>query len=272
MAEFAKDEVRRAAVSTVEDNVERARRTRAGVGVRFARVPTKVVPCPWCAMLASRGFAYGSAQAASAGSHHHCRCTVVPGVAGRTAVAGYDPAHYEDVWRHPERYEEPKTEGESDATRRWHDENRTREQRLHARNIDAATTCPRPVFISPRGNEGLIENIKRIERRDGWYDVHAHGQPGSVMLFDNTGVGSGELAHVITSRKDYHGEPIRLFSCHSAEAGPDGHCLGSELAAIMGVDVDAAPGATTVWGDGKFTFSNTGDSEFVSFAAGGGRK
>ena len=91
VGQLAENETRRAASSTVEKNVERASKTKAGSKVRYARVPTKGVPCELCAMLASRGFVYSSAQRAEGASHHHCTCTIVPGIQGRTKVAGYDP-------------------------------------------------------------------------------------------------------------------------------------------------------------------------------------
>ena len=99
VGQLAERETRLAASSTMEGNVERAAKTKAGRRVRFARVPTKSVPCPWCAMLASRGFVYTSSENAEAGSHHHCTCTIVPGVQGSTKVSGYDLKHYERVWR-----------------------------------------------------------------------------------------------------------------------------------------------------------------------------
>lgn len=104
VGQLAEQETRRAASTTVEENVERAAKTRAGRKVRYARVPTSFVPCEWCAMLASRGFVYRSAESADAASHHHCTCTIVPGVKGSTEVAGYDTAHYKDVWKHREKY------------------------------------------------------------------------------------------------------------------------------------------------------------------------
>lgn len=106
VGQLAERETRLAASSTMERNVERAAKTKNGRRVRFARVPTKSVPCPWCAMLASRGFVYESADSAEAGSHHHCTCTIVPGVKGSTKVAGYDTDHYRDVWLNRERYEQ----------------------------------------------------------------------------------------------------------------------------------------------------------------------
>ena len=99
IGQLAERETRMVASQTVERNVEQAAKTKSGKHVRYARVPTSFVPCEWCAMLASRGFVYKSAENAEAASHHHCSCTMVPGVKGSTKVAGYDPQHYERVYR-----------------------------------------------------------------------------------------------------------------------------------------------------------------------------
>lgn len=104
VGQLVERETRLAASTTVEENVERVAKTKEGRDVRYARVPTVAVPCKWCAMLASRGFVYRSAERAEAASHHHCTCTIVPGIQGKTQVAGYAPDHYADVWRHRERY------------------------------------------------------------------------------------------------------------------------------------------------------------------------
>lgn len=117
VGQLAERETRLAANTTIEENVERAAKTRAGRNVRYARVPTRAVPCEWCAMLASRGFVYRSAEKAEAASHHHCTCTIVPGVKGKTQVSGYDPDHYADVWQHRERFES--TEGMSEHERMY---------------------------------------------------------------------------------------------------------------------------------------------------------
>lgn len=61
---------------------------------RYARVPTGAETCPFCLMLASRGFEYLSAKSAGADKrgHYHanCDCRIVPGFDGME-VEGYDP-------------------------------------------------------------------------------------------------------------------------------------------------------------------------------------
>lgn len=94
VSELASYHTRRAATSTVARSV-----SRAGRGVRYARVPTRANPCPYCLMLASRGFVYRNEQTAGAGSHRHCTCVLVPGINGKTNVAGYDPAELFRRWR-----------------------------------------------------------------------------------------------------------------------------------------------------------------------------
>lgn len=55
---------------------------------RYARVPSGD-SCPFCLMLASRGFTYAS-KAAAEHSHPHCDCRAVPSF-GSAEVRGYDP-------------------------------------------------------------------------------------------------------------------------------------------------------------------------------------
>lgn len=75
-----------------------------GKRVRFARIPTGATTCPYCTMLASRGFVYRSELNALNANHRHCDCRIVEGFNGMT-VEGYDPDYYYDVWKHPEKHE-----------------------------------------------------------------------------------------------------------------------------------------------------------------------
>ena len=72
--------------------------------MRYARIPTGPDTCPWCLMLASRGFVYYTEHDAMAGCHRHCDCVAVPGRGGysfndATQVEGYDPDAYYQLWR-----------------------------------------------------------------------------------------------------------------------------------------------------------------------------
>ena len=76
---------------------------KLGDKVRFARVPTGATTCPYCLMLASRGFVYGSKLKALNANHRHCDCRIVMGFEGMV-IEGYDPDLYYDMWKHPEKY------------------------------------------------------------------------------------------------------------------------------------------------------------------------
>lgn len=86
------------------------RGTRRGAeipGVLFARVPSGATTCPFCLMLASRGFVYLSKESAGEFDrfHRHCDCRIVPGYPGME-LDGYDPDEYYDMWKHPEKYQD----------------------------------------------------------------------------------------------------------------------------------------------------------------------
>lgn len=86
--------VDRQANATIEANAARDH-------VMYARVPTSAHPCAFCAMLASRGFAYTSEHSAtfrSSGGLYHdgCRCRAVPSFDGE-GLEGYDEdGYYQD--------------------------------------------------------------------------------------------------------------------------------------------------------------------------------
>lgn len=117
LCEYTGYSVKAAAGGTVFGNGRRDPR-----GVRFARVPrgSKSYPggCPFCQMLASRGFRYRSELTAGSTDpdHYHddCQCMVVPSW-GPGSVEGYDPRAYDqgyqeyldqDHSRHDERVRE----------------------------------------------------------------------------------------------------------------------------------------------------------------------
>ena len=73
---------------------------------RYARVPSGAKTCSFCAMLASRGWVYESAETAGAMNKYHsdCDCEIVPSWdKDRPNVEGYDPeklyADYEKAYK-----------------------------------------------------------------------------------------------------------------------------------------------------------------------------
>jgi len=65
---------------------------------KWARIPTGAETCPWCLMLASRGFVYNS-EAAADHNHPGCDCKVVPSWDKTPKAQGYDPDDYYEKWR-----------------------------------------------------------------------------------------------------------------------------------------------------------------------------
>lgn len=83
--------VKRGYRSTVERNAE-----------RWARVPVGSYTCPFCVMLASRGFVYATEKSAgSSGQYHaYCDCALVPsGKKGAANIDGYDPDKLYDLYK-----------------------------------------------------------------------------------------------------------------------------------------------------------------------------
>lgn len=101
LADYQGYSIKEAAGSTVFRNGG-----RDGRRVRFARIPrgSKHYPngCPFCQMLASRGFVYRSELTAGDldPDHYHsdCQCMVVPSW-GKGSVEGYDPHDYDEGYQ-----------------------------------------------------------------------------------------------------------------------------------------------------------------------------
>lgn len=68
---------------------------------RYARVPSGSVTCRFCAMLASRGAVYLSEDSAGGSRrfHDHCDCVPVAVWEGQDLPDGFDPGHYEEIYR-----------------------------------------------------------------------------------------------------------------------------------------------------------------------------
>jgi len=85
-------ETRLAANKCIEHNARRDPKKP-----KWARIPTGAETCPFCIMLASRGFVYHSEETASH-AHAHCDCRVVPSWDKSPKAQGYDPDAYYDEW------------------------------------------------------------------------------------------------------------------------------------------------------------------------------
>ena len=68
---------------------------------RFAVVPTGAKPCPWCVIMASRGWVYLTEASAQKHSSFHddCKCQAVPSWSSEPPrIQGYDPEGYRQLY------------------------------------------------------------------------------------------------------------------------------------------------------------------------------
>lgn len=73
---------------------------RDPVKTRYMRVPSGANTCEFCAMVASRGADYSSAESAGEGHefHDNCHCVIVPVRSKADYPDGHDPAEYMKIW------------------------------------------------------------------------------------------------------------------------------------------------------------------------------
>ena len=95
--------VKKAASDTIVANCRRD--GRAGKGIRWARVPRGGETCPFCIMLASRGFVYYTQQSANLFDHDHvnCDCDIIASFEGD--IEGYDPSIYLGIYNYNVAYD-----------------------------------------------------------------------------------------------------------------------------------------------------------------------
>ena len=96
--------------SNAQTQRERRARRRAEHDTWFARVPSGVNTCTWCAMLASRGYVYWTEETAGKFSkwHDNCRCTVVA-TTKKGGIEGYDPTEWVYRWKAYEKLDADQT-------------------------------------------------------------------------------------------------------------------------------------------------------------------
>lgn len=100
---------------------------------------------------------------------------------------------------------------------------------------------------------------KWIKPENGWYDVVIHGTPDNFMV--NTGnkwvkITHRDLVNFLKSIGYSQNKPIRLISCNTG-VFPD--AIGKDLANKIGVEVKAPKGLITVFEDGSYKISNSGE-------------
>lgn len=108
-----------------------------------------------------------------------------------------------------------------------------------------------PVF--DRDELGRIGRATHAARKEeGRYDVVMHGSPQIALPYLER-ADARLIADVLRSRDGYHGEPVRLLSCHTGRADERGECFAQRLADELGAAVTAPDGMLWLYDDGSFT-------------------
>ncbi len=214
-------EVKSAAGKTIFENGR-----RDSERVRYARVPrgSKSYPngCPFCQMLASRGFAYRSELKAGGldPDHYHdsCQCMVVPGFGDNPKVEGYDPRDYDEgyeEWR-----EQDHSEHEANAADRQQ-ELPSRQVRPKNRaeivlgNFKDALTDTRLYAVASGGHEWAArvaqaesDLLEWVER--GYPSARDHNGKQAILVLSSHGnvcVGATALSHIDLDHPGEDGRP-----------------------------------------------------------------
>jgi hypothetical protein len=238
----------------VEENV--GIRAKAGLTVSITREALGGC-CEWCSKLAGT-YPYGEEPKEIYQKHDNCTCMV---------TAKTDKG-YTDVWskkqyqsqkearsaRVNEILKEQKARaearrkllnqlGESDIITAGGKGSKTtvgigikNNKTLRSQVMREAINAERPIYA-----EDLRKAYKRshIEKYDGLYDVVIHGTSYYVEYEHEYNLDAETLAWIISGRRDYKGNDIRLISCSTGKSGEDGNCFAQQLANKLRVSVYA---------------------------------
>ena len=92
-----------------------------------------------------------------------------------------------------------------------------------------------------------------VQTKENLYDVVIHGSYKSVEYEHEYDMDAETLAYIISGRKDYKGDDIRLLSCSTGDADIYGDCFAQQLANILKVRVYAPIRALNINPNGVLT-------------------
>lgn len=129
-----------------------------------------------------------------------------------------------------------------------------------SRIINEAINAKEPVFA-----EDLRKAYKNVSTKEGCQDIVLHGTPYYTEYEKKYILDTETLSYIISGRRDYKAENIRLLSCSTGKADKYGNCVAQKLANLLGVDVYAPTDLLNIHPDGKLTVGRQRLSEEEGF-------
>ena len=126
--------------------------------------------------------------------------------------------------------------------------------------INEAINAKLPVYADDLRN--VYNNIKP---KKNCKDICLHGEPFFTEYEHKYKLDTETLSYIISGRRDYHYEDIRLLSCSTGKADKYGNCVAQELADRLGVNVYAPIDVLNIHPDGKLTVGKKRMSEDEGF-------
>lgn len=212
-------EAKRAAGSTQFKNGAQDKKGKP----RFARVPTGKETCPFCIMLASRGYVYHSSTSAGQLDHYHahCDCRVVPSF-GRGSITGYDPDKYLD--QYAAMLDNGKLSEEGLARSATNAKLRRREE---ASIRESATI--KEIREDLASGDVLVFDAKGPSGDDVEFGIHPIALDNLRVGLEDLGFGKGQNAELAR-------EIMRRSSGHSFKKSSRGHGLYEQNIRMRGPD------------------------------------
>lgn len=133
------------------------------------------------------------------------------------------------------------------------------DEKERSRVINEAINAKIPVYA-----EDLREAYKKVKPKDGYMDVCLHGKPHYTEYEHKYYLDTETLYYIISGRKEFQKQNIRLLSCSTGKEDQYGNCVAQKLANLLGVDV-YAPIDILYITDGKLTVGDAELSEEEGF-------
>lgn len=118
-----------------------------------------------------------------------------------------------------------------------------------AKVIREAIAAKSPVYA-----EDLRKVCKNVEQEEGFLDIFIHGSSHFVEYEHKYKLDAQTMAWIISGRKEFKGQDIRLLSCSTGAVDKHGNCFAQQLANELGVCVKAPIDVLNIGlSDGKLT-------------------